>query len=150
MHISGSTILGPDPDNKVPVADVEEAIKLGADAVSIHVNIGSQTEPQQLREFGKTAKICEEWGIPLLAMMYPRGGKEINQFDVEFVKHVARIGAELGADIIKTNYTGSPDSFKKTATKINMPATTRKSNKTINLLVTIWLLLFIFQQHLSL
>jgi fructose-bisphosphate aldolase/2-amino-3,7-dideoxy-D-threo-hept-6-ulosonate synthase len=113
MHLSGSTALGPDPDNKVLVADVEEAIKLGADAVSIHINVGSETEPEQLKALGLTAKICDEWGMPLLAMMYPRGKKIKDQYDVEYVKHAARIGAELGADIIKTNYTGSPDTFRE-------------------------------------
>ncbi len=113
MHLSGSTSLGPDPNDKVPVAEVEEAIKLGADAVSIHINVGSQTEPQQLMNLGRTAKTCEEWGIPLLAMMYPRGKKIEDQFDVEVVKHAARIGAELGADIVKTNYTGDSDSFRE-------------------------------------
>jgi len=44
LHLSASTSLGPDPNEKVLVASVEEALKLGADAVSIHVNIGSNTE----------------------------------------------------------------------------------------------------------
>jgi len=113
MHLSGSTALGPDPDNKVSVAEVEEAIKLGADAVSIHINVGSETEPEQLKALGFTAKICEEWGMPLLAMMYPRGKKIADQYNVEYVKHAARIGAELGADVIKTNYTGSLETFKE-------------------------------------
>jgi fructose-bisphosphate aldolase/2-amino-3,7-dideoxy-D-threo-hept-6-ulosonate synthase len=113
MHLSGSTRLGPDSDEKVPVADVFEAIKLGADAISIHINVGCKTEPEQLRHLGQTAKICEDWGMPLLAMMYPRGEKIDDEFDVEYVKHAARIGAELGADIIKTNYTGSIETFKE-------------------------------------
>jgi fructose-bisphosphate aldolase/2-amino-3,7-dideoxy-D-threo-hept-6-ulosonate synthase len=111
MHLSGSTSLGPDPNNKVLIAEVEEAIKLGADAVSLHINVGSETEPEQLRVLGNTAKTCEEWGIPLLAMMYPRGKKIADQYNVDFVKHAARVGAELGADIVKTNYTGSRETF---------------------------------------
>jgi fructose-bisphosphate aldolase/2-amino-3,7-dideoxy-D-threo-hept-6-ulosonate synthase len=113
LHLSASTNLGPDPDTKVQVADVEEAIKLGADAVSLHVNLGSQTEHQQLSTLGKTSKVCAEWGMPLLVMIYPRGPNIKNQFDVELIKHAARVGAELGGDIIKTSYTGDPDSFKE-------------------------------------
>lgn len=130
MHLSGSTILGPDPNDKVPVAEVEEAIKLGADAVSIHTNVGSETEPQQLGTLGRTAKICEEWGMPLLAMMYPRGKKITDQFDVEVVKHAARIGAELGADIVKTNYTGTPDSFKEVVKGCPVPVVMAGGPKT--------------------
>jgi len=113
MHLSGSTALGPDPNAKVQVADVMEAIKLGADAVSIHINVGSKTEQEQLKFLGQTAKICEDWGMPLIAMMYPRGEKIKNEYDVEVVKHAARIGAELGADIVKTNYTGSEETFRE-------------------------------------
>lgn len=132
MHLSGSTILGPDPNDKVPVAEVEEAIKLGADAVSIHVNIGSETEPQQLRTLGSMAKICEEWGMPLLAMMYPRGKKISDQFDVEVVKHAARIGVELGADVVKTNYTGTPESFREVVKGCPIPVVVAGGPKTKN------------------
>lgn len=113
LHLSASTNLGPDPDCKVQVASVEEALKLGADAVSLHVNIGSETEPEQLATLGKTARECKEWGLPLIAMMYPRGPKIKNPFDTSTVAHVARVGAELGADIVKTNYTGNVDSFRE-------------------------------------
>ena len=112
IHLSASTSLGPDPLAKVMVATVEEAIRLGADAVSMHVNVGADSEPEMLEELGETAMICEEWSMPLLAMMYPRGKKVKNEHDPEMVMHVARVGAELGADIIKTNYTGDPDTFK--------------------------------------
>ncbi len=113
MHMSASTKWGPDPNDKVPVATVNEAIKLGADAVSVHINVGSKTEAEQLRHLGQTAKICEDWGMPLLAMMYPRGSAIENEYNVEVVAHAARVGAELGADIIKTNYTGSIESFRE-------------------------------------
>ncbi|KUO41686.1 MAG: fructose-bisphosphate aldolase [Hadesarchaea archaeon DG-33-1] len=113
LHLSGSTSLGPDPLGKVPVATVEEAIKLGADAISVHINVGAPNEPEQLRSFGEVAEICAGWGMPLLAMMYPRGPKVKSEHDPAMVAHAARVGGELGADIIKTNYTGNINSFKK-------------------------------------
>ncbi|WP_457548647.1 2-amino-3,7-dideoxy-D-threo-hept-6-ulosonate synthase [Archaeoglobus sp.] len=112
VHLSGSTTLSPDPNEKVLVCSVEEAIRLGADAVSVHVNIGSKTEADQLKKLGVISKICAEWGMPLLAMMYPRG-EGINQFDEKAVALSSRVGAELGADIVKTNFTGSVESFKR-------------------------------------
>ena len=111
IHLSASTSLSPDPNEKVLVCTVEEAIKLGADAVSVHVNVGSKTEAEQLRKLGEISKIAAEWGMPLLAMMYPRG-EGINQFDEKAVALAARVGAELGADIIKTNFTGDVESFR--------------------------------------
>jgi predicted phospho-2-dehydro-3-deoxyheptonate aldolase len=109
IHLSASTSLNPDPNNKISVCDVEEAITLGADAVSVHVNIGAKTESAMLESLGRTAKECNHWGMPLLAMMYPRG-KDVEE-DVETVKLAARVGAELGADIVKCPYTGSAETF---------------------------------------
>jgi fructose-bisphosphate aldolase/2-amino-3,7-dideoxy-D-threo-hept-6-ulosonate synthase len=113
LHLSGSTVLGPDPNTKVLVASVEEAIRLGADAVSVHINIGAPNEPEQLQALGTVAETCARWGMPLLAMMYPRGPKVKSEHDPAMVAHAARAGAELGADIIKTNYTGDVESFRK-------------------------------------
>ena len=112
VHLSASTSLAPNPNNKVIVTSVEKAIQLGADAVSVHVNLGSETESEMLQELGEISETCSYWGIPLLAMMYPRGQKVENEHDVELVKHAARVGSEL-VDIVKTNYTGDPDSFKE-------------------------------------
>ena len=108
IHLSASTCLI-NPNDKRIVTSVEKAIELGADAVSIHVNVGSATEREQLVEAGRVVETCDSYGMPLLAMMYPRGnGIEVN---TETVKHAVRVGYELGADIIKTSYTGSTESF---------------------------------------
>jgi fructose-bisphosphate aldolase / 2-amino-3,7-dideoxy-D-threo-hept-6-ulosonate synthase len=113
MHLSASTAFAPDPNNKVLVTTVEEALKLGADAVSVHINIGADEEAEMLKKLGHISRNCAEWGMPLLAMMYPRGDKIKSEHDVDVVKLSARVGAELGADIVKTNYTGDPDTFKE-------------------------------------
>ena len=111
IHLSASTSLSPDPNTKVLVCTVEEALRLGADAVSIHVNIGADDENEMLKDFGRVSKVAKEWGMPLLAMVYTRGQKIKNEYDSKVVKHAARVGAELGADIVKVPYTGSVESF---------------------------------------
>ena len=111
VHLSGSTSISPDPLAKELVCTVEEAIRLGADAVSIHINLGAETDREMLRQLGFVSRICMEWQIPLVAMMYTRGPKIKNEYDVENIKHAARVGAELGADIIKVGYTGTVESF---------------------------------------
>ncbi|MEW5803080.1 MAG: 2-amino-3,7-dideoxy-D-threo-hept-6-ulosonate synthase [bacterium] len=113
VHLSASTVLSPDPNAKVLVCTVEEAIRLGADAVSIHVNIGSDDEKSMLKDLGDVARKARDWGLPLIAMMYTRGMKIKNEYDPQVVKHAARIGAELGADIVKVAYTGSAESFSE-------------------------------------
>jgi len=116
LHLSGSTSLSPDPNAKKLVTTVEQAVKMGADAVSVHVNVGADTDVDMLQDLGMVSEVADKWGMPLLAMMYPRGHDVKNPYDVEVVKLATRIGVELGADIVKTSYTGDIDSFKEVIT----------------------------------
>ena len=113
VHLSASTRIAPDPNSKTMACTVEEAIKLGADGVSVHVNLGAEDERSMLNDLGNISRVAMEWGMPILAMMYTRGPKIKNEYDVELVKHAARVGAELGADVVKVPYTGSPESFSE-------------------------------------
>jgi fructose-bisphosphate aldolase/2-amino-3,7-dideoxy-D-threo-hept-6-ulosonate synthase len=113
VMLSGASNLGPNPNNKVQVCSVQEAIRLGADAVAVHINVGAQDEDKMLVMLGKVAEECDLFGMPLLAMMYPRGPKITSEHAPDVVAHAARLGAELGADIVKTNYTGDVNTFKK-------------------------------------
>ncbi|WP_067501978.1 2-amino-4,5-dihydroxy-6-one-heptanoic acid-7-phosphate synthase [Actinoplanes sp. TFC3] len=94
LHLNASTRLAPDPEAKVPVATVEEALRLGADAVSVHVNLGSSTEDRQLGHLAAVAGACDRWGVPLLAMMYADRP--------ERCAHALAVAVELGADLVKT------------------------------------------------
>jgi len=121
LHLSGGTSLSPDPNAKELVCTVEEAVKLGADAVSIHINLGAETDNQMLRQFGQVSEKCLEWQMPLIAMMYTRGPKINNEYDLENTKHAARAGAELGADIVKVVYTGTPEGFAEVVNGCPVP-----------------------------
>ncbi len=107
VHLNASTGLAPDPDAKYIVTRVEEAIRIGADAVSIHVNIGSLQESQQIQDLAGVAEACDRWNLPLLAMMYPRGPNITNPTDPLLIAHAVTVAADLGADIVKTVYPGS-------------------------------------------
>lgn len=121
IHLSGGTSLSPDPNAKELVCTVEEAVKLGADAVSIHINLGAETDSEMLGQLGYISERCLEWQMPLVAMMYTRGHKIENEYDVKYVKHAARVGAELGADIVKVPYTGSVESFAEVVNGCPVP-----------------------------
>ncbi|UUU34737.1 class I fructose-bisphosphate aldolase family protein [Streptomyces sp. CA-210063] len=103
VHLSASTACSPDVDAKVLVGDVEEAVTLGADAVSVHVNIGSDTEGRQLADLGAVARSCDTWGMPLIAMVYPRGPRIENPHDPVLLSHIVNVAADLGADLVKTS-----------------------------------------------
>jgi len=113
IHLSAGTSLSPDPNAKELVCTVEEAIKLGADAVSVHINLGAETDKEMLGQLGYVSERCSQWQMPLVAMMYTRGPKIKDEYDIENIKHAARVGAELGADIVKVPYTGSVESFSE-------------------------------------
>jgi class I fructose-bisphosphate aldolase len=121
IHLSASTSLSPHPNTKTLVCTVEEALRLGADAVSIHVNIGDEMEGQMLNDFGLVSRRAHDWGMPLLAMIYPRGQKITNEYDPTVLKHAARLGAELGADIVKISYSGSVESFAEVVASCPVP-----------------------------
>ena len=113
MHLSASTDLGPTTNSKVLVGSIEEAIKIGADAVSVHINFGSEDEPNMLESIGDISRKCSEWGMPLLVMAYPRGPQIKNPYDPDAIAHCARAATELGADLVKVSYTGDIDSFRE-------------------------------------
>jgi predicted phospho-2-dehydro-3-deoxyheptonate aldolase len=112
VMLSASSNLSPNCNEKVQVCTIAEAVRLGADAVSIHINVGAQDEDRMLATFGRVSDECDIYGMPLLAMMYPRGPKVPDEHAADKVAHAARLGAELGADIVKTCYTGDVESFK--------------------------------------
>jgi class I fructose-bisphosphate aldolase len=113
VHLSASTSLSPLPNAKTLVCTVEEALRLGADAVSLHVNLGDESEAKMLEEFGQVTSSAQSWGVPVLAMVYARGPKVRSEYDVDVVAHCARVGVELGADVVKVPYTGDPESFSR-------------------------------------
>jgi fructose-bisphosphate aldolase/2-amino-3,7-dideoxy-D-threo-hept-6-ulosonate synthase len=130
LHLSASTSVGPDPNDKVLVNSVTNALKMGADAVSMHVNIGADSEARMLTDLGAVAVECMEWGMPLLAMMYPRGRKITKENDLDQVKLAARVAAELGADIVKTVYTGDPEGFREVTRGCPVPVVVAGGSKT--------------------
>src|SRR5215472_12385651 len=121
VHLSASTVHSPDPDAKYLVASVEECLRLGADGVSVHVNVGSAQERQQIGDLAAVADACDRWNVPLLAMMYPRGPRVDNPRDPGLVAHAITIAADLGADIVKPLYVGSPAAMADVARSVSIP-----------------------------
>jgi fructose-bisphosphate aldolase/2-amino-3,7-dideoxy-D-threo-hept-6-ulosonate synthase len=113
LHLSASTDIGVTSNSKTLVATVEEGLKVGADAVSVHINVGAETESKMLSDLGMVSQQCTDWGMPLVVMAYPRGPTIKDSYDPQVVAHAARVATELGADIVKCSYTGDVKSFEK-------------------------------------
>ncbi len=121
VHLSASTSLSPLSNSKTLVGTVEEVVRLGADGVSVHVNLGDTNEREMLADLGRVARSADEWGMPLLAMVYARGPRVDNEFDPAVVAHCARVGVELGADVVKVPYTGDMESFSDVVSACCIP-----------------------------
>jgi len=121
LHLSGATRLTREPNWKAQLSTVKLALRLGADAVSVHINVGSEHEQEMLDRFSRILDESDDVGLPVLAMMYPRGPGIQNEHAYEVVSHAARLGYELGADIVKTNYTGDVESFRNVIKSVKAP-----------------------------
>lgn len=111
--------MGPEPDYFMLSDSVMHAVQLGASGVSMHVMVGAKKTSDMLKGLAKVAEDCDNLGMPLMAIMYPSGFD--NNHDVKHVKWAARIGAELGADIVKTYFTGSVETFKEVVDSCPIP-----------------------------
>jgi fructose-bisphosphate aldolase/2-amino-3,7-dideoxy-D-threo-hept-6-ulosonate synthase len=120
VHLNGSTTIGPDEEDKRMTGTVEEAIRVGADAVSFHINVGSDHEPDQLSELSEVTETAERFGIPVLAMAYARG-PGVDPEDPQALGHAVRLAEELGADIVKTGYSGDAESFQHVVESTRLP-----------------------------
>ena len=124
VHLNASTDIGPDERDKRLAGTVEDAIRAGADAISFHINVGSQYEPDQIAQLGELTSEAERYGMPVLAMAYARG-PDVRDDDpatlAEDLGHAVRLAEELGADLVKTSYSGSPATFERAVESTRLP-----------------------------
>ena len=121
VHLSASTRYAADPTFKYQVAEVEDCLRRGADAVSVHVNVGSLTEDRQLRDLAGVADACDRAGLPLLAMLYPRGPGIKDHPQLETLLHAAALAVDLGADIVKLPLQGPVAAMKQVVDSCPLP-----------------------------
>jgi len=113
IKLNGRTSIVPkDSIYSSPVGTVKEAVALGADAIGYTLYVGSPSEAKMFRDFGAIRAECEEYGMPTIVWAYPRGMHIKDEKDPATIAYAARVALELGADVVKVNYTGSPDTFK--------------------------------------
>ncbi len=109
VHLSAGTELSGSPERKTLVCEVEEAVRLGADGVSVHISLGTEWDTSALDHLASVSRRAAEWGVPLLAMMYVYGAEAAAK--QKALAHAARVAAELGADLVKVSYHGDPVAF---------------------------------------
>ena len=108
LKINGKTEIPPDDDAFSPChASVDDAVRVGADAVGYTCYVGSPRQDEDFIQFGKVRRDAERAGLPLIMWAYPRG-KHMEQKggrdSLYAVAYAARVAQELGADVVKVNY----------------------------------------------
>ncbi len=104
------------------IYNVRDALRLGADAVGTMGMPGSQFENSMLPYLSELIGQCAEWNVPVMAEMLPGGFENpAEMWTPENIGHACRIGAELGVDFIKTNYTGDVASFRRVVQQVYVP-----------------------------
>lgn len=107
LKLNGKTEIPSDEAPLSPViASVEDAVRLGADAVGYTLYIGSERQDEDFDQFRQVREDADRYGMPVVVWSYPRGsaieakgGKDT----IYAVDYAARVAQELGADVIKLN-----------------------------------------------
>jgi class I fructose-bisphosphate aldolase len=115
LKTTGKTSLRPKELQfmQYPISSVHDAVALGADGVAGTVYWGAPEEGTMATNFARLVARCDALGLPSLILSYPRGPAIKDSSDPDVVAYAARASSELGADIIKTHYTGSVESFRR-------------------------------------
>ncbi|MFC7068022.1 2-amino-3,7-dideoxy-D-threo-hept-6-ulosonate synthase [Halobaculum lipolyticum] len=124
VHLNASTVVGPESNDKRPTGTVKGAIRAGADAVSMHINVGSDYEPEQMTFLSELCETAGDYGVPVLAMAYARGANlegDDPEHDAEYLGHAVRLAEECGADLVKTAYSGDSASFEHVCESTRLP-----------------------------
>ena len=107
LKINGKTNIPPDAQAFSPLTGtVEDAVRLGADAVGYTLYVGSPRQDDDFLQITEVRVECERYGMPLIVWSYPRGEaieKKGGRDSVYAVDYAARVANELGADVVKLN-----------------------------------------------
>jgi len=107
LKINGKTNLPPDDDAFSSLtSSVEDAVRLGADAVGYTLYVGSPAQDADIVQCNEVRQECEKYGMPLIIWAYPRGSavKAKGGIDSLYaIDYAARVACEMGCDIVKLN-----------------------------------------------
>lgn len=111
VQLSGGTRHCQPPYARSLMCSTVEALRLGADMVAVQVNIANEFEDRMLADMGAIVDEAHGLGVPVLALIAPKGERVVNEMDPSLINHCIRLGSELGADVTGVPYSGDARSF---------------------------------------
>jgi class I fructose-bisphosphate aldolase len=112
IKLNGKTNLSQGEPISRQLCTVKEAIKLGASAVGYTLYVGSNYEDEMFQEFEKIQREAHSKGLPVIAWIYPRGKSIERKKKEDLMAYATRIGLEIGADIVKIQWSGTLQDLK--------------------------------------
>jgi len=108
LKLNGKTSIPPDNEAfSALTGTVEDAVRLGADAVGYTIYVGSPAQDRDFEQFMEIRSEADRYGMPVVVWAYPRGdavAKRGGKESLYAVDYAARVALELGADVVKVNY----------------------------------------------
>jgi fructose-bisphosphate aldolase/2-amino-3,7-dideoxy-D-threo-hept-6-ulosonate synthase len=138
VKVSATASRGGKPYQEVLTVSVERSLELGADAVVALVPFAPENEPEVIALTATLGETCGRLGVPFIAEAeYPNSyyGDEnfAEEWGVPYLRRSARLCAELGADIVKSNWTGSAESFAEIVESVPVPVVVAGGSRTSDL-----------------
>lgn len=118
LRVSLTAGMSKQSTQETPISMLDQALRMDADAVAVSVFFGRAGDIEIYRWLAELIQICEPFDMPVVAEMMP---PEDRCFDNEAIAHASRIGMEIGADVIKTNYSGSIKDFTEVVKSVPIP-----------------------------
>ncbi|MFC1806332.1 class I fructose-bisphosphate aldolase [Planctomycetota bacterium] len=111
------------PNRDHQLAFVEDALRLGADAIAMTITVGTENQGDGVAMLGQLVRDAAPVGLPVVAHIYPKGElvPEGARYTARWSRYAARVGAEVGVDLVKTDYTGSAESFREVVDACPVP-----------------------------
>lgn len=107
LKVNGKTNIPSDDEAFSPLtSSVEDAVRLGADAVGYTLYVGSPSQEVDIAQCNEIRRDRDRYGMPLVVWAYPRGSAIRAKGGIDSlyaVDYAARVACELGADVIKLN-----------------------------------------------
>lgn len=122
--------IRPDDSAMVELATVEEALRLGADALAVAAFVHGETEAHYLKVVADLVREGAKWELPIITHVYPRDKQNNIIYSPDDIAWAVHCMVEIGADIVKVPYCGDPAAHAQIVADCPVPVVAAGGPKT--------------------